>query len=423
MESQSGVKPTNPRKKTKTKGLDEDYWNKEDPLMVTGKDGKSYPVTYSFDSEVPHSVVFNLIYSDPEATAKLTLLLRKLRQMEKTGVRTEAKPYLIDRDELKRILEKSDKQLNTFVLRRGVDPDKEYFDLTDLNASYVDDFMIPILKQYNQDKKITDTIGKSFNEKSVDEFFEGYKQLADEVFSKENIPANPTRDQMWIEMVHKSSESSPAEYRSLMLDRYQPMANNASSHLHVGVPAVVSQEKMLAIGRAVEARIILENARSTSKPGELYATSYSTLVNGASDAKRSAGVVRMNYNRFKEPHVAHDLEIRQYNRMEEGMNNIALAGKMATNHDKIKVIDMPKLKKIDDPSTSNLIGALSYTGRALASSNDPDFIMKSKKLEEMVRDIEKAGEITPEKRVEIQQFLKEEKILESFDDRLLLEEE
>ena len=101
---------------------------------------------------------------------------------------------------------------------------------------------------------------------------------------------------------------------------------------------------MGAISQAVEARIILNLAQSTTSPSKLYATSYSTLRPAVKSSDRSAGVVRMNYNRFSKPHSAHDLEIRQYGRMEEGMNNIALAGEMATQYERVRVIDMPNLK-------------------------------------------------------------------------------
>jgi len=422
LELQRGVKPTQPRKKVAVKNLDEEFWQQDTPVMVS-KGDQSFPVTYSFDSEIPHSAVFNLIYSDAESTAKLTALLRNLKVRESSGRfgRTQLVPYQITRDELKRILEKSDKQLDTFIFRRGVDLDKEVFDLTDLNSRYVDDFMVPILKQYNKDKTITDLVDKDFDPKSIDEFFLGYQKLADDLFSGENIPANATRDQMWIEMVHKGSESNPLEYRNLMLERYRPLTNSASSHLHVGVPAIVPQDRMMAIGRAVETRIILENAHKTAKPGELYATSYSTLHAGASDAKRSAGLVRMNYERFKEPHVAHDLEIRQYSNMEEGMNNIAMASNMAAQYERIKVIDMPKLSKISDPSTSNLTGALTYTARMFAHSADQELKRKAAKLEALVDEIQSHGSITPEHRIKVQELLKEEKILDSFNEDILLE--
>ncbi len=423
LELQRGVKPTQPRKKVAIKNLNEEFWQQDSPVMVS-KGDQSFPVTYSFDSEIPHSAVFNLIYSDPEATAKLTALLRNLKVREtSTGRfgRTQLVPYQITRDELKRILEKSDKQLDTFIFRRGVDLEKDVFDLTDLNARYVDDFMVPILKQYNKDKTITDLVDKDFDPKSIDEFFSGYQKLADELFSGENIPANATRDQMWIEMVHKGSESSPSEYRNLMLERYRPLTNSASSHLHVGVPAIVPEDRMMAIGRAVETRIILENARATAKPGELYATSYSTLHAGAGDAKRSAGLVRMNYERFKEPHVAHDLEIRQYRNMEEGMNNIAMASNMAGQYERIRIIDMPKLSKIDDPSTSNLTGALTYTARMFAQSADQELKRKANLLDALVDEIQSHGSITNEHRIKVQELLKEENILDSFNEDILLE--
>lgn len=422
LKEQAHLKPTKPRKKVAIKGLNEDYWKEEAPVLVR-KGDQSLPVTYSFDSEIPHSAVFNLLYSKPESTAKLTSLLRGLKVKEKTGAfgRTKLVPYRVGRDDLKKVLEKSDKQLNTFVLRRGVDPDKEYFDLTDINASYVDDFMVPMLKKYNKDKDIVDLVGKDFDSKSVDEFFDGYRKLADDIFSKEDIPADATRDQMWIEMVHKSSESSPGEFRELMLERYRPLTNSASSHLHVGVPAIVSEKKMLSISRAVEARIILESARTNSRPVKLYATSYSTLKRGASSANRNAGVVRMNTLRFSKPHKAHDLEIRQYNSMEEGMNNIALVGNLARQHERIKVIDMPDLPKIDDPSTSNLTGALTYAAKVLESSGDTELTRKAARLKYLVDDIHDQGVITEAQRVKVQDVLKEENILKFLNEDYLLE--
>ena len=176
---------------------------------------------------------------------------------------------------------------------------------------------------------------------------------------------------------------------------------------------------MGSIARAVESRIILEMAHSSPRAsGELYATSYSTLRGTPKSANKSAGVVRLNYKRHKEPFPMHDLEVRNYLKLNEGLNHIALASRMGEDHSRVIVLDSFSAKNIVDPYTSNLNGALKYVGEIAKKKGNEEV---GSRLVELANKIEAEGKITEAMRKEVHEYLREIEVMKMLEPNFFLD--
>ncbi|GEM_PF-5162787 len=410
------------------------FWAQDNEVTIRIKD-KDYPLTYSFDSEFSYGDTLILLEKDPKYIEDLQQLFKNLRieDNKKPGLFTRATQFLRGTKEtreeidllnipLERILEadrimnggkkaRSAKQFFAFGgVRKGVPKDQDTYAITDLSPRlydfFVSDIVDPILETKHQGKNLK---FMSVSRDAAQDFTEGYRKLMQKVMVDDmGMPVKATLDAGYLEFPHSSYETIPSTWNRVLKEDINDQLKWSSSHMHIGIPAEIGKTKMDAIARAVEARIILEHAASSSFGKKLYATSYSTLRGNPDSAKKSAGVIRMNYKRHKEPFEMHDLEVRNYLKFEEGQNHLALAAAMAQDHNKIRLVDNMTAKKIEDPNTSNLNGALRYVGMiALENGNAP----LGQQMIRLAKEIEDAGEITLDKRKEVQKLLKSSDIM------------
>lgn len=412
------------------------FWQRDDEVNITIR-GKSYPLTYSFDTEISYGDSLYFINQKPEYREKLNDLFRNLQEAEnknasKKGLGQRIKGLFSRKKDtpseqidffnipMDKILEadmatvgtktpRSRKQFLAFGgLRKDVPTERDSYAITDLNPRLYDYFMSDIIEPLIESKKRGKNLKfVNISHDGAKEFAEGYRRLMSEIMVDDmKLPVKATLDSGFLEFPHSSYESVPSQWNRVLKTEINDVLKWNSSHMHIGVPAEIGKDNMDAISRAVEARIILEHASSpTTLHKPLYATSYSTLRGPVDSSKKSAGVIRMNYGRHKEPIEMNDLEVRNYLKFSEGQNHLALAASLAKRHEE-GLHHFPKFQSvsIQDPNTSNLNGALKYVG-SVAQQNGQEEI--ARRLMDFSRRIENEKEITMELRKDVARYLKE----------------
>ncbi len=420
------------------------YWENDQEVIIT-INGKNYPLTYSFDSEFSYADTLLLLEKDPKNIEKLNELFAHVNrsQTANTGLFTKARslfgkpkvdPNHIDylNIPVEKILEadrlmsgaskpRSPKQFFSFGgLRKGIPTDKETYAITELNPRlydfFVSDMIEPLLESKHKGNNLKFL---NFSHAQASDFTEKYRQLMKEVMVDDmKIPVKATIDSGYLEFPHSSYETIPSQWNKVIKEDINDPHKWTSSHMHIGIPAEIGKPKMDAITRAVEARIILEHAMSPSFGKKLYATSYSSLRGDPKSAKKFAGVIRMNYKRHTEPFPMHDLEVRNYLSFKEGQNHLALAARLAQDHEKLRLIDNFSALDIKDPETSNLNGALKYVGKLALDNGNAEIGAEFIRLAD---EIEAAGEITLTKRKEVQKLLKSKEAMKLLNPEFFLE--
>ena len=106
---------------------------------------------------------------------------------------------------------------------------------------------------------------------------------------------------------------------------------------------------------------------------------FTTLVTDPTIDHQTRGVISLHTNLFKTPFAMHDLEIREYFTIEEGLSDLQLAATLAQNHLELK--EIPTLEiRLRDQLTANLKGALFYVGQALSNSRNVQEIELGKQM-------------------------------------------
>jgi hypothetical protein len=385
---------------------DRQFWENSSEVLVSSATGKSAPLTFSFDSEVSLGDAFRTISKDQRALGSVEQLLSRPSRNSDLWRNNEAwSRYLAGlhhtKPELLELLKMSEKRFDSFALRRGVSRDKTTYSPTDLNAVYFQE----VIDASHQDKD-----DASF--KNYARFIEIFGEIFKSSLKRKDYPVNVHRDKRSPEISHVSWEFFPRRFKEIVNRLHQDI-RFPQTHLHLGIPAEqVSASKAIEIARAVESRIILslaENWTAKDKTPLAY-TEYSSLRNRPA-ATTERGLVRFDPDEWTKPVLSHNLEIRNWLDIEDGMDNLALAATLAINHRHI--VENPDFTaaKITDPLTSNLNGALKYVGSVLKDSSNAENRSVGEALAAFGNEIEKKGEITPEIRKRVAEFLEEHEVL------------
>lgn len=355
------------------------FWDREQPFLI-GEDTNRLPLTFAFDSEVSIEDSLRLIYKDTEAQMELA----KIPELNMEN------PI----DFLLGYLATSDAQFKQFALRKGVDKNKKSYRILDLNPSYA--------------QKILDTI--SF---LLGSLHDSIGEQVKTVLRKNGLPVETHIDLSNIEITHESFEVIPHNLKRIVADELQHRFKSPMTHLHIGFPAeIIDKEQFHAIGMAIEARSVLKLAetwRVGDRPLSYSTGTLLTDINHRSPIVR--GVIRARTNHWKKPALMHDLEIRQYNSLDEGLENIALAAMLGQNYTKIRNVIFENDYGIDG-FTGNLGGALFYTAKILEKSKNTNDYKIAEDLLTFLNQIDNFHNIDNDLREEIAIYLKKHNVVE-----------
>jgi hypothetical protein len=125
---------------------------------------------------------------------------------------------------------------------------------------------------------------------------------------------------------------------------------------------------------------------------------------------------------WTKPFNTHNLELRQYDGIEDGLELLELATKMAQQAKKIKYI-YHRQKKVNDPYTQNLHGALLYASKLFKDSPDINLQKIGKKMEDLANESQgNPVELTMPMRKKIREFLIDNDIQNLLNLKLFLKE-
>ena len=271
------------------------------------------------------------------------------------------------RERLLRELNLSEKQLTHFALRPEVDKNLPQYFLYDLQPEMMESMIMK--NAYGRSGMSADIyLGK---------FVVVLSQALDEAYKEMALPLEAEADGNRPETRYKTFETNPARFVKQIKD-LKKFFDKPQTHLHMGIPNEVSISSVYRIARAVETKIILALAAENSMREVAYSY-FTTLVTDPTIDHQTRGVISLHTNLFKTPFAMHDLEIREYFTIEEGLSDLQLAATLAQNHLELK--EIPTLEiRLRDQLTANLKGALFYVGQALSNSRNVQEIELGKQM-------------------------------------------
>ena len=376
------------------KALNE-FWDREGGQVLTDGKGLSQPLAFGFDSEISLSEAYGLILNSPKKLREFKKNFKELRDWR--GPLTLSKPRKAAA--WAETFGLSEKQLQAFAIRKGVKRAKASFLPTDLNPTFFH-------------KWVNDNGAYSLVNAFLVEPVRGILK------KREKFPVKAWQDTLNVEIQHESFERSPRIFDRL-IGRLHRVFKKPQTHLHLGIPSeVVSREKAFSIARALETKIILKWALDEPKPAAGPYADYSYLT--ASSYVGGKGAIQLNYDRWGQPVISHDIEVREWDNIGHGMALLSFAARMALEHARIKVLANFKPADIRDRFTINLNGALRYAGEMLVDSGDPTRVEAGRGLLSLSRQIEEARSIDGLMRVKIHAYLKSQRILGMLDENIFL---
>lgn len=369
-------------------------WANDKPVQINGKS-----LTWSMDSEVSIEDSFRVIANDEAALKKLYgNLSYPPEAIKEFGVSPKKSSFQFPKISTKVILERlnlSPKQFEAFGLRSGVPRNQTEYSLLDLKPDFFQKGFFSLVPYSLEKESIRHHLKDTFTE----------------IMSKKGLPVNSHFDLTNFELTHKTYETSPKKYRDLIVNKLHKMVKSPQTHLHVGIPAEVPEAKFYSITRAVETRIVLSLAKDWVEGGaDLAYSGGSTLVKSPSEFGESRGVIRAGYRKWKKPHLAHDLEIRNWLTIEEGMENLELVANLATNHKKLHVLEISQSEPLTNEKIGNIFGALDYASKIFELSKDPQLKSMSKDLVRLKALVKKEAPGWEEK---ISQYLTTHEVVEN----------
>lgn len=332
-----------------------DFWAGSDAVVVGEKNGKPLLLSFSFDSEITAENTIRFLAGDPEGARILRTLARG--PWEDGSSRQFALERTLTKNELAKALHLSEKQIDRFVLRKGAQPvDGKYF-LDDLHPAYFASLL--------EWSAYPAGYGSSNSGQKLLFLTQITRSLKERLTAK-GWPIDTHLDSMSPEITHGSAELSPKTFHDLIKNKLHREIRNPQTHLHIGLPAeAINEEEAIAIGRALETRAVLKIAEEWA-PGNGAVHYNGTLLSFAPDIS-ARGTVLFGPSEFTSPVVAHNLELRQWSTIEEGLENISLAAALAKQKNRLRL-----LKITEDPAPDtylgNVLGALSYAAGTLERS-------------------------------------------------------
>jgi hypothetical protein len=360
------------------------FWTTAEPHTLGKQD-----LTYSFDSELRDFDVFAFLMQTESGRALLN---------RKYGARKYSAQQLAD------LAGVSEKQLKVFGLRKEVDRSQTRFALTDLNPKLMDAAVSSKRKglalRWNQ------LVGWLSPPAEVGE--------VERELQSRGLPVETHLDYsgLQVEVTHGSYEVSPSRYYALVKDGMHGLFKTPQTHLHLGMPGSLRPEEAHAIARAVETKIILNWAASQDSEGARLAYYEGSSLRADIKQAELRGAIRMQLNEWTVPAPSHNLEIRQWDSIEDGLDLLGLAGELVLEHERLRIIPAFDAAKISDPFTDNLNGALKYAGELLSRSAEPEKASIGNGLLALASEVENAGTITPQFRKKTYKFLNEHSVME-----------
>jgi hypothetical protein len=359
--------------------ITDEEWKGSNPITLYGSTEK---LSMSYDGEIPWDEYLKFVRTDEEA-------LERLKEI--------TKDFNYTRNKLKYALNMSDKQLDIFVIPKNSElAGKASWNITELPPRF---FAFQIERKLPSNE--LDDLAKSFE-----------KLLKKRGFSSQGFP-----DMGFIEIAHSTFDTSPAQYISTM-NRLKKEFPKASFHLHLGIPNnLVSEAETMAVARAVESKIILQLAESNFNK-ELSYSDFTSLhkdnLIADESVHRYRGVIRMGLYEFTR---AHNIEIRQYSSLAEGLDLVRFGANLSKNHQALYQVKKFAPKLAQDKQTISLHGALEYMGHLFRNKGTREHVELGNEMIKLSREVltpERA--VIPEMRSKVQKFLIKNKILEKMDD-------
>lgn len=339
------------------------------------------PLTFSYDSESLIGAVWSYIAkssSDVEKARKQLL---------------EIYPPL-PRAEVIKDLGLSPQQFAMFGVRKGVDPNQATFSIADLNSKAGS--WIASSYPWDQAKQNRQT--------------RFLRQQLTPLLAAAGLAVDASSDYKSPEIRHASYELSPQDYRAAV-KQLTKIFPEAATHMHVGLPAdSLSPEQAVEIARPLEARIILGLLIHADKNAPHLRFLHSTFSSKLGDIDKNRGFVKLEFNFFKAPVLAHDLEIRQAFSLEDELQSVEIASHLAAKGGRRLATLDPALGR-SDPRFGHVAYALDFAAQVIgpmqpelaarlhalaahASLNENSFSghqLKDKMLEDISRTLRETG--------------------------------
>lgn len=377
------------------------FWKQSDPIMVFRDGTHSAYLTFSHDTEMPWHDVLSILRKDPVAYQKFLGFFYK---GENNSI------FQITLNRVRSIWNYSDKQVEKFLLRKGVTLKDAPFVLSDFNPS---------------------PFAYLFEFKQRDDISEFLLDLTVQVLRNRGHKINGHLDERIVEINHSSSEDTPNGFREVVR-KLERDIGHPQPHFHIGLPSdFVTSAQALAIARALEAKVTLGLAQQFKEP-ENFKTEFarapfrtgSPLAN-----KYGRGSIYLQLSdtgsNFTKPFVAHDLEIRQMDSFSHGLELMELAINLTKKRERLKIFDRREFGGTTrDVTTGNILGALEFISLLFRESDRPHLYELSAKLKELANetkhDFSKGYELSGKTRAKIFHFLVRHQISDLLGEDLFL---
>ncbi len=354
-----------------------ELWNYSASIKVN-RSAKFNELTFSFDGELTYYELIKFLKKDADA----------LKDLDSVFVQEFSKKELL------KILKISEKQFDTFVIKKGSElAQKKSFKLHHLPPKYfayaMDHFMF---NNYYDFMKI----------------YQPLEDVAVKYLKKNKFPIEAHQDSGFIELTHKNFENIPSKFHDLMF-KMDDHFRESTMHLHLGVPEQsIEKHEMIFVANAVEARVTLkmvENGIERELPYNKTTIGKAVFEEYPGSER---GLVKLTLNDFGNGEV-HNLELRQYSTMEEGLDYLAFSSYLAKNAKQMKSV---KLKDYYFLHTNygNVQGSLDFLSELYAQLPEVHYQKWAKELKRLADDINSENEKSVIKKV--QKFLKDTSLLE-----------
>jgi len=218
-----------------------------------------------------------------------------------------------------------------------------------------------------------------------------------------------------IEIRQSGPTTSPADFHDTIKNFLYKTFRHPETHFHVSIPtAAINDRRMMMAARALETKIILEEAAANLKDEDIfYPYDHSVLAVQPSPAlSESRGAVRVSPARWRTPVTAHDVEIRQWLDADNGLSNIRFMVELVKQQNRLRdTADSFVTKYIPRMAPSNLHSSLLYAAHMLRDRLPFEDQGLVQGLEELGWEIQSTGKVTPEMRRKVASFLKRNEVL------------
>jgi len=228
-----------------------------------------------------------------------------------------------------------------------------------------------------------------------------------------------TQGETSVELVMDGAIASPAEFKRLV-DWLYDEVDGPETHFHVSVPKeFIESDAMIFAARALETKIILEQALSGQKfEGQGHYPWDETslfadlkMVREEDKPQSERGVVRVESERWEEPFVAHDVEVRDWVNKDHGLESLYVMTELARHSQYLRDSSDFETSWVRKLNPANLNSALRYAAYMLEGR-----LPKSK--EQLIKDllyaatsIEHKGKLDKALLDEIATYFKEHNLL------------